>query len=187
MRYKKNYNILLTLISFSLVFWVSACNPVGVAQSERTVGEQIDDTALANEVKYKLLQDSLIGGYKVEVKTLKGVVYLIGIVNNQSEVDRAVEIASTVGGVKSVVPYFLMKNQADTIGRKVDDTVIATEVKAKLIDDPELKSTQFDVEVLRGHVLLFGVVGNRDDLNRAIEHAATVKGVREVKSFVTVE
>ena len=180
--------IRLVILGFLITVWttvmIAGCNPVGVVNDERTVGEQLDDKTIATEVKYALFHDSISQGLDIEVKTYTGHVYLIGMVDNQSQIDRAMETAMSVRGVRAVTPYLLLKSDLDTIGRAVDDNVIAVKVKAKLVDDPVLKSTQFDVEVMRGHVILFGIVATSRDLRRAVEDALAVDGVRKVKSFI---
>lgn len=67
-------------------------------------------------------------------------------------------------------------------GEYVDDSVITTKVKALLFDEPNLRSGQINVETFKGVVQLSGFVGSRDDINRAVEIARSVKGVESVKN-----
>lgn len=67
-------------------------------------------------------------------------------------------------------------------GEYVDDSVITTKVKAMLFDEPNLRSGQINVETFKGVVQLSGFVATRDDINRAVEIARSVKGVESVKN-----
>jgi len=42
------------------------------------------------------------------------------------------------------------------------------------------------VKTILGRVVLLGVVGNRGDIKRAVDHARKVEQVKEVKAFIMV-
>ncbi len=68
----------------------------------RAIGEQLDDTTLTAKVKAVLLQAPDVKGTDVNVQTEKGVVQLSGFVASQAEIERAMQLARGVGGVKEV-------------------------------------------------------------------------------------
>ena len=74
-----------------------------VALTGETMGQNIDDTNLTATVKAKLVADKASNLTRVEVNTTRGVVHLTGVVENAAQRARAEQIASQVGGVKSVV------------------------------------------------------------------------------------
>jgi osmotically-inducible protein OsmY len=67
-------------------------------------------------------------------------------------------------------------------GEYVDDSVITTKVKSAIFNEPTLKSAEINVETFKGVVQLSGFVNSRDDINRAVEVARSVKGVTSVKN-----
>ena len=67
-------------------------------------------------------------------------------------------------------------------GEYVDDTVLTTKVKAAILDNPSLKTSEINVETFKGVVQLSGFVSTRDDINKAIEVARRVNGVKSVKN-----
>ena len=73
------------------------------ALTGETMGQNIDDTNLTATVKAKLVADKASNLTRVEVTTIRGVVHLTGVVDNAAQRTRAEQIASQVGGVKSVV------------------------------------------------------------------------------------
>jgi c(7)-type cytochrome triheme protein len=64
----------------------------------------------------------------------------------------------------------------------VDDAVITTKVKAAVLEEPSLKSAEINVETSKGRVQLTGFVRSRADINKAVEVAKGVKGVKSVKN-----
>jgi osmotically-inducible protein OsmY len=74
----------------------------------------------------------------------------------------------------------------ETTGQYLDDTAITTSVKAKLLDDPEVKSTQVSVETMKGVVQLSGFVQSRQMAARAEQVTRTVSGVKGVKNDLIV-
>src|SRR5512141_562061 len=67
-------------------------------------------------------------------------------------------------------------------GEYVDDTVITTKVKAAVFNEPSLKSAEINVETFKGVVQLSGFVNSQGDINKAVEVARKVGGVKSVKN-----
>jgi osmotically-inducible protein OsmY len=62
---------------------------------------------------------------------------------------------------------------------------IVGKVKARLVGDKEIWSTNIDIKSIQCRVVLYGLVGSKKEINKAIAHAKSVEGVRGVKSFLT--
>jgi osmotically-inducible protein OsmY len=71
------------------------------AKQEGT-GEYVDDTVITTKVKAAILNEPTLKSAEINVETFKGVVQLSGFVSSQAAENKAVEVARTVGGVKSV-------------------------------------------------------------------------------------
>ncbi|MCM2330088.1 MAG: BON domain-containing protein [Pseudomonas sagittaria] len=65
-------------------------------------GEYIDDSVITSKVKAAILGEASLKVAEINVETFKGVVQLSGFVNSQADINKAVEIARGVRGVKSV-------------------------------------------------------------------------------------
>ena len=79
-----------------------------------------------------------------------------------------------------------VKDQAANVGDKIDDAAITAKVKTALIGEPGLKAMQIDVDTADGVVTLSGTVDSRTNVNRAIQVAQTVEGVRSVDNRLSV-
>jgi osmotically-inducible protein OsmY len=71
-------------------------------QKHEGTGEYVDDSVITSKVKTAILQDSTLSSAEINVETFKGVVQLSGFVNSSADITKAVEVARSVGGVKSV-------------------------------------------------------------------------------------
>jgi len=67
-----------------------------------SAGNKLDDSVITTRVKTALLADPGIKSLDIAVLTRKTEVQLSGFVNNQGQIDRAVEVASGVEGVTKV-------------------------------------------------------------------------------------
>jgi len=67
-------------------------------------------------------------------------------------------------------------------GEYFDDTVITTKVKAAILNEPTLKSVEINVETFKGIVQLSGFVSSSSSINKAVEVARGVAGVKSVKN-----
>ncbi len=71
------------------------------SQQEGT-GEYLDDTAITAKVKAAVLNEPTLKSAEINVETFKGIVQLSGFVSSQADINKAIEVARSVGGVKSV-------------------------------------------------------------------------------------
>jgi len=70
----------------------------------------------------------------------------------------------------------------ESTGEYVDDTVITTNVKAAIFNEPTLKSAEIKVETFKGVVQLSGFVSSNASIDKAVTIARGVKGVSSVKN-----
>jgi len=77
--------------------------------------------------------------------------------------------------------------QKESTGDYIDDTVLTTKVKAAVFNEPSLKSAEINVETFKGVVQLSGFVNSQADINKAVEVAREVPGVKSVKNDMRVK
>ncbi len=75
---------------------------VSVKSAATTVGNKIDDGIVTAKVKTALLADAYVKSLDIAVLTRKGEVQLSGFVDNQSQIDRAIEVANGIEGARSI-------------------------------------------------------------------------------------
>ncbi len=160
--------------------------PVATAPST-TVGTQIDDAVVTASVKSALLADADIKRFDFKVETRKGEVMLSGFVDSQAQMDRADALAKAVAGVTSVQNKVTLKTGTATVGNKVDDGIITTKVKAALIGDEVIKSTDIAVVTRKGEVQLSGFVNSQTQIDRALMIAKAIEGVSNVSNEMSIK
>ena len=84
-------------------------NGMTIKDGKATVGNKVDDSIVTTRVKTVLLADPNMKSFDVAVVTNKGDVQLSGFVNNQMQMDRAVEQARAVDGVQRVTNEMSIK------------------------------------------------------------------------------
>ena len=62
-----------------------------------------------------------------------------------------------------------------------------TKVKAAMFDEPSVKVMQMGVETMQNVVQLSGFVNSQSDINKAVELARGVGGVKSVKNDMRVK
>ena len=149
-----------------------------VATDERTVGRIWNDSTITRKVKSALMEDPDVRALKVDVDTLEGVVILTGVVETNEAARRAVEVAQEVPGVREVKSNLQIGKK--NWGQALDDKVIGSKIKAKLINEPGIRSLNIDVDVNNGIVTLTGLVEYKYQKNRAIEIAQNTTGTIKV-------
>ena len=73
------------------------------------------------------------------------------------------------------------------VSAPVDDATITTRVKTAFINDPVVGAAKIDVDTFKGVVTLTGQVKNKDEEQKAITLARSIRGVTDVKSTLQVQ
>ena len=96
----KRLNLYLSAIFLALsLAVVSGC--ASTSKQEGT-GEYVDDSVITTKVKAAIFNEPTLKSTEINVETFKGVVQLSGFVSSAGAASKAVEVARTVTGVKSV-------------------------------------------------------------------------------------
>lgn len=180
-----------TVMASLLVFLAAGCNkPVdsaGMPVASTTVGTDIDDSVITSSVKSALLADADIKSFDFKVETRKGEVLLSGFVDNQAQLDRATAATRAVAGVKGIQNNVVLKGAPTSVGKKVDAGIITSKVKSALLGDPNVKSFDIAVVTRDDEVLLTGFVDNQAQVDRAMEVARGIEGVRLVRNEMSIK
>jgi hyperosmotically inducible periplasmic protein len=138
------------------VIGVGAAGAYRVATEERTFGRMWDDSNLTATIKAEFSSDPIVNAPDIDVDTVDGNVVLSGVVSSEEQITRAVKIAGSYEGVKSVTNNLQVGSK--TIGDVIGDKVLVSKIKGKLMAEPGIRSMNIDVDVQRGVVTLSGLV-----------------------------
>ncbi len=162
----------------------SACS---ATRTQQSAGEVIDDSVLTSKVKVALIDDPTTKAGQINVETYRGVVQLGGFVDNAQQKSQATKVARSVTGVKEVRNDLLISTKPHaTTGQDVDDSMLTSSVKAKLMDDSTTKAYEINVGTQKGVVQLTGFVDSTAMKARAGELARSVDGVKDVRNDLEI-
>lgn len=153
--------------------------------TQESTGEYLDDSAITAKVKSAFVSDKQVSALDIKVSTFKGVVQLSGFADSQQEIDRAVELARKVPGVKSVKND--IRRAPQTTGEYLDDSVVTAKVKSAFVADREVNALNIRVETVNGVVQLSGFAASQQEIDRATEVARNVQGVKSVENNIQLK
>ena len=78
------------------------------------------------------------------------------------------------------------RTQSST-GEYLDDSMITSKVKAKLLDDKEVSGLAVNVETFKGVVQLSGFVKSEAERQKAVQLARSVGGVKDIKDDIRLK
>lgn len=163
---------------------VAAC---ASTRTQKSPGEQVDDSVTTGRVKAALIADPVTKAHQIDVETFKGTVQLNGFVDTSASKERASEVARGTKGVTKVQNNLTVKSEGRSAGGVVDDSAITAKVKAALAGDPRTKAHQVNVETRDGVVQLSGFVDNSEAKSTAEDLARDVENVKSVDNELSVK
>ena len=182
---KSGRRVLLATLAAALLS--SACAPlvlggamVGgalMATDRRTSGTQLEDQGIELKAGSRI-REQLGDRVHVSLNSYNRLVLITG--EASSEADRML-LTTIVSGVENVQRVLnetaVMGNSS--LGSRSNDVLIATKIRANLVDARDLISNAFYVVVERGDVFIMGRVSEREAI-RAVEITRGVSGVKKV-------
>jgi hyperosmotically inducible protein len=154
------------------------------ATDARSIGTMVDDSVISTTIKTRMIADKVVKARHIDVDVLKGVVYLIGVVESSSQKRMAADIARRVDGVKRIENQLLVGKTS--VGQVLDDTILTSKIRTELIKDPDIRSTNIDVDTINNIITLTGIVKSQKEKNRALYIVQKVAGNRRIVNNLTV-
>ena len=176
---------ILTHCSFPVATGV-AVKAVTVSNSDRSIGDFVDDVLIKTVLKNSYFDQSEKIFFNVDVEVSQGRVLLTGTVDNIALRIEATRIAWGVKGVQTVINEIQI-SQSDSILNFADDLVISTKVLAKLMLDEEINSLNYNIETVNKIVYIIGISSSSEEKQKAIELSKEVFGVEEVVDYITIK
>ncbi len=156
----------------------------GCASSMVSRSTQHEDSGITSVIQASLKANDKVNAQQVDVETREGVVYLNGVVDTEVARREAGRVAWRTEGVTRVVNDLTVGER--TVGSWVDDVMISSKVKSKLIADSQIRAGDIDVSSSQGVVTLIGRVSSQMIKNDAEHIALATKGVKSVSNELLV-
>jgi osmotically-inducible protein OsmY len=172
---------------------------IGAAISASVIGAVVYDkrSAQTTEQDDKIntsIQDKLSNvpeitkGSHIVVATYNGVVLLAGQVPNKTLKDEAYAIAQTVPNIRQLYNEITVEGKPSTL-TEINDSMINTKIKTKLIADKNLESSEIFVVTVDGTVYLMGSItkGHSDQAASIAQHVSGVTKVVKLFEYQSID
>ncbi len=171
--------ILFMTKSSLALFALAACTSTMVPKHTQRADSQITEAVHA-----ALVASPKVNARDVDIQTREGTVSLTGVVATEEARREAGRLAWHTAGVEGIDNDLTVGER--TVGSWVDDVMISSKVKSKLIADSEIKARDIDVSSSQGVVTLIGRVGSQVIKEDAERIARGTKGVKDVANELVV-
>ena len=192
----KLYHLSFFSALFGLIFLTSNCTipvatgvaskAVTVSNSDRSIGEYVDDALIKTFLKNSYFDQNENIFFNVDVEVSLGRVLLTGTLENIDLRIEANRIAWGIKGVKAVINEIQISN-SDSILNFADDLVISTKVLAKITLDEDINSLNYNIETVNKIVYIIGIAGSIDEKQKVIGLSKEVFGVEEVIDYIIIK
>ena len=123
----------------------------------------------------------------VKPKVLDGRIFITGKVDNPEEKLKITKIAWETRGTRSVRNDIKIKEKFD-IKRSAKDALITSQLRAALIFNKKIKSTNYQIDTYKINIYIYGIASNREELEIVINEAKSILDVNKViASILLVE
>jgi osmotically-inducible protein OsmY len=183
----KKYVLFLPLcLSGCGAFLVGGAGTVGMsAVEDRGLTGVIGDRALQIRVNMAL-SDELSDFSGISTTIYKGRVLLTGVAANEKVKKDAVSITRRVWGVTEVIDGMNVKGE-DGFAEYARDAWMTTKLKASLYADQEVIAPNYLVTTFDRVIYVFGTAETREEMQRVINSAYEITGVRRVVNLIEVK
>jgi hyperosmotically inducible periplasmic protein len=166
-------------------------------RQDRTLGKAISDSWITMKVHALFVPEDALENSNIDVDTRAGIVTLSGTVASDAGRKRAMEVARSADGVKSVNDAALRvapetvgtagsaASAGKRVGRSINDGWIKSKVYSQFLTEDTLNDSDIDVDVSNGMVSLSGTA-RAQGVIRAEAIAKATDGVKGVKNAVKV-
>ena len=163
------------------------------------------DAWIALKIRGTLLVKANVSATSTKVAVDAGNVVLTGTADNLAQKELTTEYAKSIEGVKSVKNEIIVKEQiamaddsnADkartgssqtlTVGEKIDDASITTQVKFALLNHKSTSALKTKIKTTDGVVRITGDAANEAEKSLVTKLASDVRGTKSVNNEMTIK
>ena len=186
----------ISILALLLVLGMSGCGglliggaaTVGVASVQE---RSLKDAALDMKIKLFIEDKLFITNTeelfaKVSVSVIEQRVMLVGVVVSEELRDKAAEIAWKSPKIKEVLNE-ITTGKGGSLVDSAKDARISITLSGLLLTESEIADINFTHSVSNQVIYIMGIAQNKNETDKVIHHARTVKGVKKVISHILIK
>ena len=152
---------------------------VSIALDPRSLGTQIDDSLMQQNLRAKLVSEDK--GYIISVKTkiLDGRIFLTGKVKSVEDKLKITKLAWEVKGARSVKNDLQIKEKFD-FKRSAKDLLITSQLRTALITSKKIKAVNYNIDTYKKKIYVYGIAQNKTERDEVVKEAKQILDVEDV-------
>ena len=186
---------ILRLPIFNIIiigFLLNGCAPaaitagiagVAASESEKGLGTTINDTIIHAAITESMFKKDVNKFLGVKIRVDDGVVLLTGKVDNPQTRIEATRISWEPRGVIEVVNE-IQVSEKSSIKDIAKDIAASTTIKGKLVADKNIKSVNFNIDVVNGIAYLSGVARTQKEMNLVLAYTKETLYINQLVNYI---
>ena len=152
---------------------------VSIALDPRSLGTQIDDSIMQQNLRAKLLSTDKSYIISVKTKILDGRIFLTGKVNSVEDKLKVTKLAWEIKGARSVNNDLQIKEKFD-FKRSAKDLLITSQLRAAMISNKKIKSVNYNIDTYKKIIYVYGIAQNKNERDEITKEAKQILDVEDV-------
>ena len=182
MKIKKIIILLIFVITSGCVGYSSTGvlgTGVSIALDPRSLGTQIDDSLMQQNLRARLLSSDKSYILSVKTKILDGRIFLTGKVNSVEDKLKITKLAWEIKGARSVKNDLQIKEKFD-FKRSAKDLLITSQLRAAIIGNKKIKSVNYNIDTYKKNIYIYGIAQNKTERDEVTKEAKQILDVEDV-------
>ncbi len=183
----KKIIILLSFVLLSSCVGYSSTGVLGtgvsIALDPRSLGTQIDDSIMQQNLRAKLLSTDKSYIISVKTKILDGRIFLTGKVNSVEDKLKITKLAWEIKGARSVNNDLQIKEKF-SFKRSAKDLLITSQLRAALIGSKKIKAVNYNIDTYKKKIYVYGIAQNKTERDEVIKEAKQILDVEDVVTSI---
>ena len=156
---------------------------VSIALDPRSLGTQIDDSIMQQNLRAKLISADKSYIISVKTKILDGRIFLTGKVNSVEDKLKITKLAWEIKGARSVNNDLQIKEKFD-FKRSAKDLLITSQLRAALISNKKIKSVNYNIDTYKKKIYIYGISQNKTERDEVTKEAKQILDVKDVTTSI---
>ena len=186
MKIKKTIILLIFVILSGCVGYSSTGvlgTGVSIALDPRSLGTQIDDSIMQQNLRAKLLSTDKSYIISVKTKILDGRIFLTGKVNSVEDKLKITKLAWEIKGARSVNNDLQIREEFN-FKRSAQDLLITSQLRAAMISNKKIKSVNYNIDTYKKKIYIYGIAQNKTEREEVSKEAKQILDVEDVVTSI---
>ena len=156
---------------------------VSIALDPRSLGTQIDDSLMQQNLRARLLSTDKSYIISVKTKVLDGRIFLTGKVNSVEDKLKITKLAWEIKGARSVNNDLQIKEKFN-FKRSAKDLLITSQLRAAWIGSKKIKAVNYNIDTYKKKIYVYGIAQNKTERDEPIKEAQQILDVEDVVTSI---